>query len=250
MWTLGPIAPPGIGTPRHELQEPAHHVDVELRCVNDLVVERQPHQRDRDLMVHARIDDGLPGLREVPDVVHVIEVAVPGGTVPPHQDGLQREPIESLGRQGDPRHRPRQDLQVGVRSDRGAWHPGTRTAPRRRRVRRLEAPPPPNSKCRTPARWAANSRAGSTSRRRTLPPKERCRPSRNGVSITRIFLGAAATLTDPPRCASRDSRRGQQYPKSRSRGNAAYRAVRSPVLTCVGWRAAGLKPCATYPHKR
>jgi hypothetical protein len=56
-------------------------------------MERQAHQRDDDLMMHSGVDDGLAGPDQVPDIVHVVEVAIPvvpaaaisrpGGRAPP-----------------------------------------------------------------------------------------------------------------------------------------------------------------------
>ena len=76
------------------LEQPPPDVDVELRRVNGLRLERQAHERNRRLVVHPGVDDGLAGVHQIADVVHVIEVAIPGGAAGLHQ--LRLEP-EGLG---------------------------------------------------------------------------------------------------------------------------------------------------------
>ena len=68
-------------------------------------------------MVHSGVDDGLAGLCEIVDVIHVVEIAVPCGAVPRHELGLQVESIEFLGGEGHARNRPGENLQIDVRSD-------------------------------------------------------------------------------------------------------------------------------------
>ncbi len=82
-----------------------------------LVLERQSHQGHADLMVHSGVDNGLAGLGQVVDVVHVVEVAIPGRAVLRHQLGLHFEGIEPLRRQGHAGDRAGQDLEVDVRAD-------------------------------------------------------------------------------------------------------------------------------------
>ena len=93
-------------------------VDVELGRVDRLVLERQPHQRHTDLVVHAGVDDRLAGLGQVVDIVHVVEVAIPGRAVLRHQLGLHLEGVEPLGGQGHTGDRAGEDLEIDVRTHR------------------------------------------------------------------------------------------------------------------------------------
>ena len=92
--------------------------DVELGGVDGFVLEWKTHQRDTDLVMHAGVDDGFPGLGQIVDVVHVIEVAIPGGSVPGHQLCLEIQRVEALGGEGDPGDRTGQDLEVDIGADR------------------------------------------------------------------------------------------------------------------------------------
>ena len=88
----------------------AHYVDVKFRRVRLVGMERQPHQRDTDLMVHAGVDNRLAGLDQIVYVVHEVEVAVNRGAVLVHQFGLQRERGGALGRQRDAGDRAGENL--------------------------------------------------------------------------------------------------------------------------------------------
>ena len=99
------------------LEQFADDVDVKFRRVRLVRLERQPHQRDTDLVVHPGINDRLAGLDQVVDVVHEVEVAVDRRAVLVHQLGLQREGGGALGRQCDAGDRAGEDLQVDVRPD-------------------------------------------------------------------------------------------------------------------------------------
>ena len=82
--------------------------------MNLVGLERQAHQRDTHLVVHARVHDGLTGLYQVVYIVHVVEVAIPGGAVLFHQLGLLLQRLEALGSERDSGHRASQDLQIHV----------------------------------------------------------------------------------------------------------------------------------------
>jgi hypothetical protein len=69
-------------------------------------------------VVHAGIHDWLSGLHQVVNVVHVVEVAVPGGAVLRHQSRLQGKTVHRLRHQRDTRYRAGQDLQVYIRPER------------------------------------------------------------------------------------------------------------------------------------
>ena len=73
------------------LEQFADDVDVKFRRVRLVGLERQPHQRDANLVVHPGIDDRLAGLDQVADVVHEVEIAVDRRAVLLHQLSLQRE---------------------------------------------------------------------------------------------------------------------------------------------------------------
>ena len=72
------------------LEQFADDVDVKLRRVRFVGLERQAHERDANLMVHAGVDNRLAGFDQIVDVVHEVEVAVDCGPVLVHQLGLQR----------------------------------------------------------------------------------------------------------------------------------------------------------------
>ena len=99
------------------LEQFAHDVDVEFWCVRLVRLERQPHHRDANLMVHAGIDDRLAGLDQVVDVVHEVKIAVDGRAVFVHQLGLQCECGGALGGQRDAGDRSGENLQIRLGTD-------------------------------------------------------------------------------------------------------------------------------------
>ena len=74
--------------------------------------EWQPHQRDTDLVMHTGIDNRFSGIDQVPDIVHIIEIAVLGGTIFLHQLGLQFQSFDRLSGQGDSGYGAGEDLKV------------------------------------------------------------------------------------------------------------------------------------------
>ena len=83
------------------LEQFADDVDVKFRRVRLVGLERQPHHRDANLVVHPGIDDRLTGLDQIADVVHEVEIAVDRRAVLLHQLGLQREGGGALRGQRD-----------------------------------------------------------------------------------------------------------------------------------------------------
>ena len=99
------------------LEQLAPDVNVELSSVDLVRFERQAHQRDTDLMVHASCHNRLTCLDQVRNIVHVVEVAIPGGAVDLHELGLKIQSFHGLGRQGHARNRTSENLKIHVRPD-------------------------------------------------------------------------------------------------------------------------------------
>jgi hypothetical protein len=101
-----------------EGQDLLSDVDVELGRVDGVALEGETHEGDDALMVHPGVHDGLPGVQQVPDIVHVVEVPVPGGLRGGHHLALESQPLGGLGGEGHPGDRPREDLEVRI----GPYH--------------------------------------------------------------------------------------------------------------------------------
>jgi hypothetical protein len=99
-----------------ELQDLLSDVEVKLGVVDFVALEGETHEGDDALVVHAGVHNGLSGVQQVPDVVHVVEVPVPGGFCCGHHLALEGEAFRGLGGEGHPRNRPGEDLKVGIGS--------------------------------------------------------------------------------------------------------------------------------------
>ena len=99
------------------LEQFSHDVDVELRRVRLVGLERQPHQRNTNLMMHPRVDNWSACFNQVIDVIHEVEVSVDCGAVLVHQLGLQRECRRTLGGQRDAGDRAGENLQIRLWAD-------------------------------------------------------------------------------------------------------------------------------------
>ena len=95
-------------------EETFANVEVELGGMHLVRMERHTHQGDTNLVMHPGIDNRFAGFDEVVDIVHIVEVAVPGSAILFHQLGLEIQTLHRLCRQSDTGNRAGENLEVDI----------------------------------------------------------------------------------------------------------------------------------------